>query len=378
MAKKITQEELERDEIAETLTGLAEWMRRNLYPLLIGAGVVVVGIVMYGSWGSYRTRVSEDSSRILKMANQALVQIYSLPDAAQRNEGLDGAIAQLQTLIDRYPDTPAAHTALYLQGNCYFHKDELEKASDIYRRFIETSKTDEERATGEIALAYAMENEIYFTRDEKKVEEAKAHFNRAMELAPARSYQYYFALMGLARVLELTFQDEEALKHYERILAERPSPTVGGENFDPNKEPDFGAGLEEYARQIADQRMSQLSLEATLKLRIERLQASIKAGNAGQAAPRRPTLPEDAPTTPTASALDPAVTGDPTDPSATVTTIEMPGPAMEAAPVESAPVEVAPVEAAPVEAAPAETAPVEPAPEPAPETSEAPVAPETP
>lgn len=345
MAKKITQEELERDEIAETLTGLAEWLKRNLYPLLIGVGVIVIGIVAYGSWGSYRTRVSEDSSRILKIANQALVQIYSMPDAAQRNEGLDSAIAQLQTLIDRYPDTPAAHTALYLQGNCYFHKDELAKASDIYRRFIESSTTDEERATGEIALAYAMENEIYFTRDEKKVEDAKAHFTRAMELAPARSYQYYFAMMGLARVLELSFQDEEALKLYERILAERPSPAVGSKDFDPDKEPDFGAGLEQYARQMAEQRVSQLSLEATVKLRIERLQASIKAGNAGASAPRRPTLPEDAPTTATTSVLDPA------------TTDSIAAPVMEVAPMEVAPVEAATTESAPIEAAPAPETP---------------------
>ena len=279
--RKLTQAELEQDEVALTIQELIDSLKANRVKLLTIAAAAALMIMIGVGYKSYRERVRIESSEILNKANGLFLEIPRMGDEEERKKKLQETIGALQTLIDRYKDSPAAREALYLEGNCYFYMDESGKAKELYQSFINQAGTDEERARGEIALGYAIENEIYLTKEkadqQPHVEEAKKHFQSALEIAPPKSYLYYFALMSQARILELTSHDQEALDIYSRVVAERPSPVLAAEGFDPNKRPDFSGGLMEFAKQQVTQQLSQLSLFTTAMLRKDRLEAQIES-----------------------------------------------------------------------------------------------------
>ena len=278
--KKITRQELKQDEVAETLEEMLESVRANWRKYVVGGLVVILLIISGVVYSNRRTQIKTETSLQLNMANLLLDQLPGMLDEAQRETGLRDTINGLQRIIDDYSGSQAAHLALYLQGNCYFQLDELEEAQDIYQRYSDEAKDDEDAARGEIALGEALENQAYLTDPSDplartRVDEARIHYIRAEELAGPGSYLYTQARMNQARLLELVYFDAQAIEIYREIMETRPPPSL----VEPREDgPEDGAPTgNEFQSMIRAQIRSMndtLSFATTAKLRFDRLEAN--------------------------------------------------------------------------------------------------------
>lgn len=338
---KITEEELQRDEVAESLQEGLDWVRENRVKL-IAVAVLVVGALGGGLfWRGYRAQIEQDTSAILNGAFTIFDRIPSMQDAAERDRQLKDLVTDLQTrVVDRYADSPMALRAIYLQGNCLYYMDDLKGAQDAFSRFLDRAEEPTDVARGRMALGNAIENEFYFTNDQKRLQEAYDQYQQAGSAAPPGSYLRIEAKMAGARIQELTSNDADALEIYREVLAERPLP-----NAAPDRKPESqGNALFEMAREQIDRQLESVSFHATARLRSERIDGALALVGASKSLPASPGAEIEGPM------MDSATTG-----SATSIPMEVaPESGLSLAP----PAEPVAAEAAPVaESAPASDAP---------------------
>ena len=282
MAKhKVTRKELEQDELAQALQDFANNLRRNRFKILI---IGTLSVVLVASGAFFLRNRAERANRNAQILTTAIVVFGELPglqDEATRKTRLENTINILQSIIDDSPNSISGRMALYVQGNCLFYKADpldqeafmadLEAAKEKYELYIALAKNDEERARGEIALGYTLENQLYLDEDMAKLDQALAHYVRGADKAPEGSYLFYYALLNQARVLEVRSRDTEAMEIYQRIMADRPSPSASETTDDaafPNDP--FGGGIQ----QLLQTQFDPLSFYSTAKLRSERLEAT--------------------------------------------------------------------------------------------------------
>jgi predicted negative regulator of RcsB-dependent stress response len=292
--RKLTREELERDEVAESIQELKDSFKENKKVIVgVAIGGVALIVAIFG-YRAYSARVLTQTSQRLNAASILFAELPGMQNEEERNRRLDSTIAAMQELIDQSPDTPAAREAQFLKGNCYFYKDDLTQAEETFRQYIAGAKTDEEKAKGELALGYTLENQFYFNDTMRnKLDEALAHFELAANVAPPKSHHYYEAQMSRARILELTFRDAQALEIYRQVMADRPPPRAGAPEDETESAPTGNALLDFVNTQIKD-RMEPLSYYATAKVRADRLEATSTVLNPTATVPE-PAAPAVAP-----------------------------------------------------------------------------------
>lgn len=275
--RRITRQELERDELAESIQDLRQTFMANRLKIGIIAGAVILALVVILGYSAYRSRVVTESSQILNSANVLFSELPGLQDEGERTKRLQAMVGSLQDLVDRYSDSEAARTALFLKGNCYYYMDDLAKAQQTFEKYLSNSSTAADKARGEIALGYTLENQFYFDdTKKKKLDEAITHYDFAVSSAPAKSYLYYSALMNKARILELTSRDADAIKIYKQIMEERPAPRATAANKKQSDEEMFKGGLVGFVEKQVQTRLEPLSFFATAKLRVDQLEATSK------------------------------------------------------------------------------------------------------
>ncbi len=273
---KLRREDLAKDEVAETVEELLLAFRRHRLKIVAGVAGAFLLVSLYGLFSARRASILRETNRVLNQATIVIGELPNIEDETTRENNLRGAIAELERLAERYAGTPASRLALYLQGNCYYYMDDLERAREAFERYIEEARTPEERARGELAVGYTLENQ-FFLHDEPvtRLEDARVRYVRAEQAAPPGSYPFYQALLNQARVLELTYRDAEALALYRRVLEERPPARAvrggGGEGASARRE-----GIEGFVEQQLDDLLRPLSFYATAKLLADRLEATSK------------------------------------------------------------------------------------------------------
>lgn len=295
--RKLTREELERDEVAESIQEFKEAFAENRTKIFAVIGVVVLAFVGTFAYLGYRDRIQTETSQKLNAASVLFAELPGLQDEEERNRRLEATITSMQELIDQYPDSKAAKSALFLKGNCYYYMDNLTLAQETFESYLADADTDEDKARGEIALGYTLENQFYFNDTQRnKLDEALAHFELAAQLAPEGSYLYYSALMNKARILSLTYKDAEALEIYKKIMEERPAPRTG--MLAAEEDDSLQGGIVGMVNQQIESRLEPLSFYSMAKLNAERLEATSTvlkpSGNAesAEAAPAaQPTQP---------------------------------------------------------------------------------------
>lgn len=274
--RKITKEELHQDELAESLYGIRDWFVENWVRMAIYVVLALSAVIAFNVYQASRRRIETDTSRILTSASEIFNQLPGMLNEEERTLRLESTIDALGDLIERYTDSESARVALYMQGNCYYYMDELDKAGEAYTEYIRQAPSAIDRARGEIALGYTFENQYFLGGDDRrKLDEAAVHYRLALDEAPEGSYLYYYALLNEARLLELTFNDEEAMAIYERIMAERKPPRSDVLNLDEDDpENAFSGGMTAFVQSQFRQRLEPLSFYATAKLRSDRLAAT--------------------------------------------------------------------------------------------------------
>lgn len=276
--KKPSRKDLKRDEVAEGIEEFITTTRKNAVKIVAFAAAVILVVAVTFAFNANRQAIKHDTSQILNSANILYEEISNIEDDAVRRQRMEGTVSSLDELIAQYSDSQAAHFALYLKGNCYFYMDELESAREAFQSYTDDAETDIDRARGKIALGNTAENRFFLDESEQsQLDMAVALYGEAVELAPEGSYIYYDALLNRARLLELTFRDEEALAIYDKVLAERPAPRslIASNEDEDEDEPDLlGGGIRGFVKNQIRQQRDVLSLYTTARLRAERLKAS--------------------------------------------------------------------------------------------------------
>jgi tetratricopeptide (TPR) repeat protein len=216
-----------------------------------------------------------DASSMMLTAVQQFAEFQNVQDEDQRKEMFGRTTTALDDLINTYPDTNLGREAVYLKGQANYIMGNFEAAQTAYERYIEAAPDPESQARGEIALAYAHENQAFFLTETSaqndRLVTAETHYRTAMEFTDKGSHLYYYAMLGIARVKELIRQDAEAIKIYEQVLEERPAQIA-----EPEAVEDEGRSSDpivEMVREMVDAQESQLSFATTAKLRLDRLKS---------------------------------------------------------------------------------------------------------
>jgi tetratricopeptide (TPR) repeat protein len=288
MSKKQQEhEQVQHDEVAEGVHEAVVFVQKHaLKLLLLVVAVLVIGLVLI----TRKSRESRIASEINIAITQAMIQINEIAsagDPAQRLAAAQPVVTGMDKLIEQHPENILARQALFLKGRALYEADQFEDAQAAYRKFIDQAPTQEAAARGDIALAYAYENQSFLVEDTQRQTDlltaALGSYNNAAERLPG-SYLYYYALMGQARVNEVLKKPDAAIALYQRVLDERPAP-------DPeDMETPAGDGSEEgdlmdLIRQSLNQMESQMSFQKTAQLRLAQLKGENAEAGGEVAAP---------------------------------------------------------------------------------------------
>lgn len=287
------QEQLQKDEVAESLQNIADFFRQNSKQLIVIAVVAVVGFLIIFGLRSHRENVLAETNNRFAMVLRNYQSLASITDDKERDKALKEVVSAADTLADAYPDTKLGREAIYVKGNALYQCDKFADAEKAYDAYLAKATSDEERAKAEIAIGYAMENESFFIpsnaaqRRLDKMNVAETHYQKAMELAtgqdksnPAYPYLYYYGLLCMARLNELRndkVSTEKAIAIYQQIMKDRPVPVPTAKEKENRPEQDM---LTQLVRRQLEEAEGQLSFQATAKLRLDRLQAAPEKGPA--------------------------------------------------------------------------------------------------
>ena len=273
--RKLSHEELQRDEVAEGVHHSLVWVidHRNL--VIVVVLMVLAAVLVLTAYASHKAKVRGESSAMLVQGVNYLSRLESEETPEQRKEAFEGAITRADTVLDAFAGSSLAPEALFLKGRSDYAMDDFEQAQAAYEQYIDEAGSKTEQARGEIALGYAYENDAFFKEDpairRARVESAQARYDRAMALVPDNSYLYTYAMLGKARTYELLGDNELAIELYETVIKDRPAALA--DETDAETEDAEDDGPEQFLRKTIEEYEAQLSFEATAKLRLERLQS---------------------------------------------------------------------------------------------------------
>lgn len=274
-AKHLKREELEKDEVAETITTLVEDFNRHRTAILATIGVVVLLIAIYVTVNRRSNAAAVENAQILTEAHQNLGAALTAQDAEERKTKLQAAIDGLQPLIDKRGSSPAGLHALYLQGNAHYLMEDFAPAAELYEKFVKAA-SGEDKARGQIALGQTFESQSYTENDPAKLAAALEQYVAAASGVAADSYLHFQALMNQGRVLELQGNDSDAVAIYRRVI-ERGAPREaipGAEEEITEKKIETGNAFIDSLLQDAVEGASELSFAAEAQQRIDRIESA--------------------------------------------------------------------------------------------------------
>ena len=281
--RKDIEEQLQKDEVAESIQELTQWVRTNRAWMISAILLILVFVVGKAIWASHRETVLRETNALMNDVLMSYAQVEGAKEDVQREEGMKSLMSATARLIDSYPGTKLAREAQFVKGKAYYALDKFQEAQKTFQEYVEKAPNDEERSRGEIALAYAFENNSFLVppaSQKNLLDQAATHYSLAENYAqgpdaaqPAWPYLYYYALMGRARILEVTNKPQEAIKIYEKVIADRPVPIPPEAKDEKNPSAESDPIMKFVTREI-ENRSAQISFQATAKLRLERLKAT--------------------------------------------------------------------------------------------------------
>lgn len=289
MAKKSrpTHEQLQRDEIADSFHETLELIHDNRRTILMAVLALILLAVAIFAYSNHRTNVKNELNMRVASLISAYDRIQAIPDAKTRTDATKNLINELDTTIKDYDtDTVLSRAALYLKGMAHYSLDQFPEARADYEKFVKAAETAEERARGEIALAYAYENQAFFPTTgtltaRSLIDDAIKHYKAAQQIARDEApYLHDYAMLGEARCHEVSGNTDKAAELYSKVLKDRPAPT-------PVATPEEKEGQDVqsvYAKMLRERikdAESQITLAATAQQRLDRLQARASLAPAG-------------------------------------------------------------------------------------------------
>lgn len=276
-ARKMVQEDVQRDEVAEGIYEGLHKVQENRNRIIV-ALLVILGVALISmAWRSHATRQAVDSTQMLTTSVEHYRAMLDGTDQAAREKALKELLTSADSLASEFPSTKAGREALYLKGAGYYAVDQFDKAIEAYNQYLNKAENDEERARGAIALGYTYENKSFLSPEKDRpalTKSAMDNFDRAAVYAQKdQPYLHAYAQLGQARLLELTGQNDKALALYEQVM-KRETPAPAEAKAEKGEEEGKDMLMDLLRRQMSEGE-AQMSFQATARLRAERLKASM-------------------------------------------------------------------------------------------------------
>lgn len=273
---KFSHEELQKDEVAEGVHELFLWMQKNKQKLIALALLLVAATLGWSVYSSHKDVVLRDSNVQMASALNDYQRLSAIEDPEQAAAALETLVANLDEMIEQYGGTTIGTEALFLKGAAYYTQDMFTEAREAYAAYRDKAGSAREAARAYIALGYTDENESFFSdqADQRNLlDQALVNYESASARVDQESYLRYYALMGQARVYELTRRNEEAIACYQQVMKERPAPDSGDTKVDMSLS--MGGRMGDMIAEMIGDQQRLLSFSATARQRLERLQASM-------------------------------------------------------------------------------------------------------
>ena len=193
------------------LFGWLEDARARRLAIQVGAGVVVVALIVVGAWAWYRSQESRGEAALASAT--ALVQQATMPQAAP--EARAKAIAALEAVLRDHPRFSGAAQAAYQLGNLRYASGAFAQARGAYEVALAKGGPVSLRTLSAVGVGYTWEAE-------KNYANAAAAYEAALKAMTAKAFLYEETLMALARVQELGGKPGAAVETYQRLLKEIP------------------------------------------------------------------------------------------------------------------------------------------------------------
>lgn len=207
--KRITRKDLRRpDQFVTFTTRLIDWVRHHRKPFLLGLGVFVGALLLYGGWDLYTSRQN-------RLAAQEYARALSLFHEQKYRE----AVGPLTELTKSAPRMYRRLALLYL-GNTHLALGEPKAAAGVFERLArEDPKPDYLGQLALLSLAQAYEKT-------GNLKEAAQSYAAAGKLSGPFKQQ---AMLGEARTEAQAGELKGALEAYRAYLAAFPGAQSSGE-----------------------------------------------------------------------------------------------------------------------------------------------------
>ena len=192
------------------LFGWLEDARARRLAIQVGAGVVVVALIVVGAWAWYR---SQESRGEAALASATLLAQQATPQAAPDVRA--SAIAALEGVLRDHPRFSGAAQAAYQLGNLRYAIGAYAQARGAYEVAMAKGGPASLRALSAVGVGYTWEAE-------KNYANAATAYEAALKAMAAKAFLYEDTLMALARVQELGGKPGAAAETYQRLLKEIP------------------------------------------------------------------------------------------------------------------------------------------------------------
>ncbi|MEN6625548.1 MAG: hypothetical protein ABFD69_04890 [Candidatus Sumerlaeia bacterium] len=281
MAKqpKPNREQLERDEIADGFMQTVEMLHRNRTSIMMGILVLILLIIGIRAYVAHTENVQSQINEAVSLRMGQYEMGDRQADPKARADAYKSLLNDINSDIGKFgTGSQLARELVFLKGLTYYSLDQFPQAQEAYKQYIQQAGGNEERARGQIALAYSYENQSFFPTSgtltqRGLLDQALAQYQTAKNAANGQNpYLYYYALLGEARINELTGANDKAVALYQQILKDRAAPTPAATPAEEGTDAAQNRFVD-MLRQMLNERESQLSFAATAKLRLERLEA---------------------------------------------------------------------------------------------------------
>jgi tetratricopeptide (TPR) repeat protein len=192
------------------LFGWLEDARARRLAIQVGAGVVVVALIVVGAWAWYR---SQESRGEVALASATQLVQQATPQAAP--DARAKAIEALEAVLRDHPRFSGAAQAAYQLGNVRYASGAYAQARGAYEVALAKGGPASLRALSAAGIGYTWEAE-------KNYANAATAYEAALKAMAAKAFLYEDTLLALARVQELGGKPGAAVDTYQRLLKEIP------------------------------------------------------------------------------------------------------------------------------------------------------------
>ena len=139
--QRLTKEEIQEDKFIEGVLHVYAFLRGNLRTIIIIVGVIVVAVAGYAAYYQNQESRRTEAAIALRQANEAYQtaedSLFDTEKLAESEESLKTAQAQLQEVLDKYPNTTFSDKARYQYAKTLYYQQNYAEARTQFQQVID-------------------------------------------------------------------------------------------------------------------------------------------------------------------------------------------------------------------------------------------------